>query len=48
MAAMMEEVKKNRIDGIEHHHGVHPPEGGTNRDATTVESWDTSRESAHV
>jgi hypothetical protein len=34
--------------GIEHHHGVHPPEGGTNRDATTVESWDTSRESAQV
>ena len=31
MAAMMEEVKKNRIDkSIEHNHEVHPPERGTN------------------
>ena len=44
MAAMMEEVKKNRIYGIEHNHEVHPLERGTNRDATTVGSWDTSRD----
>ena len=34
--------------GIEHHHEVHPPERRTNRDATTVGSWDTSRGSAQV
>ena len=46
MAAMMEEVKQNRVYGIEHNHEVPPPERETNRDATTVGSWDTSRGSA--
>ena len=30
--------------GIEHHHGVRPPEGGTNRDATTGEMGHFKRE----
>jgi hypothetical protein len=40
MAAIMEEVKTNQE--------VHPQERGTNRDASTVGSWDTSRGSASL
>ena len=48
MAAMMEEVKKNRIDRYRAQSRSPSPERGTNRDATTVGSWDTSRGSAQV
>jgi hypothetical protein len=46
MAAMMEEVKKNRIDRYRAQSRSPSPEMGTTRDATTVGSWDTSRGSA--
>ena len=46
MAATMEEVKRNRIDRYRDNQEVHPQERGTNRDASTMGSWDTSRGSA--
>ena len=47
MAAIMEEVKRNRIDRYRaQSNKVHPPERGINRDASTVGPWDTSRGSA--
>ena len=47
MAAIMEEVKRNRIDRYRaQSNKVHAPERGINRDASTVGPWDTSRGSA--